>query len=98
MQIKVRSRQETVNKRFKNLGLLKQVFCHDILRHGINYSTIAVMTQIIITNGENFFEYGYHDPPYEEDETGCNDDEERDNESEQYMDEDGESDISYNMI
>ena len=56
------------------------------------------MTQITITNGENFFEYGYHDPPYEEDETGCNDDEERGNESEQYMDEDGESDISYNMI
>jgi hypothetical protein len=56
------------------------------------------MTQITITNGENFFEYGYHDPPYEEDKTGCNDDEERGNESEQYMDEDGESDISYNMI
>ena len=79
MQIKVRSRQETVNKRFKNWGLLKQVFCRDILRHGINYSTIAVMTQITIINGENFFEYGYRDPPYEGDETGYNDDEERDN-------------------
>jgi hypothetical protein len=68
MQTKVRSRQETVNKRFKNWGLLKQVFRHDILRHGGAFCAISVMTWIVISNGKKLFERDYRDPPYEEEE------------------------------
>ena len=34
MQARVQSRQETVNKRFKDWGILKQVYRHDIPSHG----------------------------------------------------------------
>ena len=34
MQARVRSRQETVNRRFKDWGIIKQVFSHDIPSHG----------------------------------------------------------------
>jgi hypothetical protein len=40
------------------------------------------MTWIVISNGKKLFERDYRDPPYEEEEKWCNDDEERDNESE----------------
>ncbi len=34
MQSRVRSRHETLNGRIKNWEILKQVFRHDILKHG----------------------------------------------------------------
>ena len=64
MQTRVRSRQETVNKRFKNWGILKQVFRGEIPKHGDAFRAIAVMTQLAIIDGEPLFDCGYRDPPY----------------------------------
>jgi hypothetical protein len=64
MQQRVRNRQETVNKRFKQWGLLKQVYRHEIGRHGEAFRAIAVLTQLAINNGEQLFACGYRDPPY----------------------------------
>ena len=62
MQARVCMRQETVNKRFKHFGILKQVFRHYIPDHGDVFR--AVLTQISILNGEPLFSTGYRDPPY----------------------------------
>jgi hypothetical protein len=67
MQQRVRNRQETVNRRFKDWGLLKQVYRHDIPSHGRAFRAIAVITQLSINGGEALFECGYRDPPYGED-------------------------------
>ena len=64
MQTRVRSRQETVNKRFKNWGILKQVFRDNIPKHGDAFCVIAVLTQLSIEDGEPLFDCGYRDPPY----------------------------------
>ena len=64
MQQRVRNHQETVNKRFKNWGILKQVYRHSIPKHGGVFRAIAVITQLVITNGEKLFDCGYRDPPY----------------------------------
>ena len=64
MQQRVRNRQETVNKRFKNWGILKQVYHHSIPKHVDVFRAIAVITQLAITNGEKLFDCGYSDPPY----------------------------------
>jgi hypothetical protein len=65
MQQRARNRQETVNKRFKDWGLLKQVYRHEISSHGLAFRAIAVITQLAINGGEALFECGYRDPPYE---------------------------------
>ena len=64
MQQRVRNRQETVNKRFKNWGILKQVYRHNITKHGDVFRAIVVITQLSITNGEQLFACGYSDPPF----------------------------------
>jgi len=64
MQQRVRNRQETVNKRFKNWGILKEVYRHAIPKHGDVFRAIVVITQLSITNGEQLFECGYKDPPF----------------------------------
>ena len=64
MQQRVRNRQETVNKRMKNWGILKQVYRHQFDRHGEAFRAIAVLTQISIKGGEPLFSCGYRDPPY----------------------------------
>ena len=64
MQTRVRSRQETVNKRFKDWGILRQVFRHEIPNHGKVFEAIVVVTQMSINNGEQLFACGYRDPPY----------------------------------
>ena len=61
MQKRVRSRHETVNKRFKNWGILNQVFRHDITNHGLVFSAIATITQLQIENGEPLFQVSYSD-------------------------------------
>ena len=63
MQARIRSKQETVTKRFKNRGMLKQVFRHLIPHHGHAFTAIAVLSQLTITNGENLFDCGYRDSP-----------------------------------
>ena len=50
-----RSRHETVNKRFKNWGALKQVYRHDVLSHGEVFCMVAVITQLTINSGEKLF-------------------------------------------
>lgn len=67
MQQRVRNRQETVNKRFKNWGILKQVYRHDIPHHGDAFRAIVVITQLSITKGEPLFECGYSDQPFNDD-------------------------------
>jgi hypothetical protein len=66
MQQRVRNRQESVNKRFKNFGILKQVFRHDekLSEHGDVFRSVAIITQLAINKGEKLFECGYRDPPY----------------------------------
>ena len=67
MQQQVRNRQETVNKRFKNWGILKQAYRHTIPKHGEAFCAVAVMTQLTVSSGEQLFEYGYKDLPYGDD-------------------------------
>jgi hypothetical protein len=61
MQQRVRSRQETVNNRFKMWGALKEKFRHDLDRHGDVFRAIVVMTQIAIDNGHRLFDVHYDD-------------------------------------
>ena len=58
----VRRQQETINKCFKQFGLLKQVFRHDIMDHGDCFRAIAIITQLSIQNGEPLFSVEYRDP------------------------------------
>ncbi len=65
MQQRARNRQETVNKRFKDWGLLKQVYRHEMSSHGLAFRAIVVITQLAINAGEVQFEGGYRDPLYD---------------------------------
>ena len=56
MQAIARNHQETVNLRFKNWGILRQLYRHDISHHGSVFEAIAVMTQVSIENGEKLFD------------------------------------------
>jgi hypothetical protein len=60
MQGRVRARQETLNGRLKNWGILSQVFRHDIRPPGDVFWACAVITQLTIEHGEPLFvvEYG----------------------------------------
>ena len=82
MQQRVRNRQETVNKRFKDWGILRQLFWHDehLAQHGDVFRAIANLTQISINNGEKLFSTGYRDPPYTNTAYNADDSEESDNE------------------
>ena len=66
MQQRVRSRQETINLRFKFWGILAEIFRHDMTLHGDVLRSVAAMTQIAINLGEPLFECGYNDPPFVE--------------------------------
>jgi hypothetical protein len=63
MQQLVRNRQETVNKRFKNWGILKQVYRNKekVHLHGEVFRAIAVITQLSINSGEQLFQVQYDD-------------------------------------
>lgn len=64
MQAFVRRRQETVNKRFKQWGILKQVYREkqDIGSHGKAFRAVAIITELAIENGEPLFDVDYEDP------------------------------------
>ena len=64
MQQRICNRHESVNKRFKQFGILKQVYHHDLSDHADVFRAIAVITEIAIENGKPLFECGYRDPPY----------------------------------
>jgi hypothetical protein len=74
MQARVRFRQETINKRFKNFECMKAVWRHEISRHGDAFRVIAILLQLTINTGERLFPVGYRDPPYEENEVKEEDD------------------------
>ena len=62
LQQRVRNRHETVNRRFKQFQVLKQMFRHDIVLHQSVFIAVAVLTQISIENGDELFEIdNYHD-------------------------------------
>ena len=64
MQARVRSRQETINRRFKQWGILKQEYRHDLTKHGDVFRAIVVITQLTQNLGDRVFATGYRDPPY----------------------------------
>ena len=64
MQARVRSKQETVNNRFKNWEIVKQVYRNDIPSHGRAFEAVIVITQLSINNGEQLFTCGYCEPLY----------------------------------
>lgn len=55
-----RARHETCNRRFKQFGILKQVFRSNISRHAIVFEAVAVITQLSIENGAPLFKLHYH--------------------------------------
>jgi len=61
MQQRVRSRQETVNKRIKQWEILNVLYRHDLFTHGDVFRAIAVITQLSIQNGEPLFQVEYDD-------------------------------------
>ena len=65
MQQRVRNRQETVNNRFKNWGILRQRHRHDVRNHGDAARSVITLTQLSINNGERLFSCGYRDPPHD---------------------------------
>ena len=58
----VRRRQETINKRFKQFGVLKQIFRHDVRDHGKCFRSVAVVAQLSIQHGEPPFSVDCKDP------------------------------------
>ncbi len=61
MQARVRSCHETFNARLKFWGILRQVYRHNILRHGSVFYASAVITQLIVANEEPLFKVEYGD-------------------------------------
>ena len=47
---RVRNRRETINKRFKQWGILNQVYCHDLIHHRNVFTAICVLSQLAIEN------------------------------------------------
>jgi len=58
---RVRSRQETVNKRFKQWNILVAAYRHDILDHQMVFGAIAALTQLSFEHGEPLFSVDYND-------------------------------------
>ena len=57
----LRSRHETINRQFKEWGVLKQVFRHYASDHGNILYAIVVLTQMVIDSGETLFTCEYRD-------------------------------------
>ena len=55
LQGKVRARHETVNKRFKQFGALRNIFRHDMRKHSCVFRAVVCITQISINQGEPLF-------------------------------------------
>ena len=54
----IRGRHETVNKRFKNWGVMKGPFRHSPVFHNTCFEAVAVLTQIMMERGEPLFQVG----------------------------------------
>jgi hypothetical protein len=62
MQQYVRNQQETINKRFKNWFILKDVFRHELSSQGDVFRCIAIIMQLQINGGEKLFDAQYEHP------------------------------------
>lgn len=57
----VRARHETINRKFKQFGCLKQVWRHKLEDHRKVFGAVATITQISIENGEHPYQiHNYH--------------------------------------
>ncbi len=56
-----RACHETVNSRFKNNQVLVKRFCHSLAFHLACFQAVAVVSQLIIENGEPLFDVQYSD-------------------------------------
>jgi hypothetical protein len=56
----VRARHETLNKRYKDWGALRQLYRHNRVSHSKVFRAIANIVQVTIMNGEPLFEVEYH--------------------------------------
>lgn len=56
---KLMARHETVNRRFKQFGVLKQTFRHNLGVHRTVFEAVVVITQLNINNGEKLFQVDY---------------------------------------
>ena len=54
MQQRFRSRQETVNERFKNWAILSTPYRHDLLEHQTVFGAIVVLTQLSFASNPLF--------------------------------------------
>ncbi len=54
MQQKVRSRQETVNERLKNWGILTMLYCHDLCKHQTVFATVIMLLQLSLKHNPLF--------------------------------------------
>ncbi len=61
----VRRRHETINRRFKQWGILKQVYRGDVTKHGQVFRLVAIITQLAIESGEPLFQVDYEDPEFD---------------------------------
>lgn len=61
MRATVRMRHETVNRRFKQFGALKQTFRHDLIFQSAFVRAVVVITQLAFQNGEPVFDVDYDD-------------------------------------
>jgi hypothetical protein len=59
MQARVRSWHETFNVRLKFLGILRQVYRHNITQHGNVFYMCAILTQLTVANDEPLFQVEY---------------------------------------
>ena len=60
MQQRVRNRQETVNKQFKNWAILSTPYCHQLLEHQTVFGAIVVLTQLLFAENP-LFQVDYND-------------------------------------
>ncbi len=60
MQQRVRNRQETVNKWFKNWVILSTPYCHQLLEHQTVFGAIVVLTQLSLAENP-LFQVDYND-------------------------------------
>lgn len=60
-QAEVRSRHEHVNKRFKQWGVLKKRFRHDLGNHSSVFRAVSVITQLAFSLGEPLTSVEYDD-------------------------------------
>jgi len=65
MQALVWRRHETVNKRFKQWAIHKDVYRGNITKHGLVFRFCAIVTQLAIENGGPLFSVDYEDPDYD---------------------------------